>query len=194
MTSGLAAETTVYVYEDAATLNLAQYGSTEPDNSGESWYEGRDAHLLDNRYPGYLFIKRPLPAGEYRAFLFWHSEGLIICDGYPESRRNKFEHIITVTAPEGTLAEAFFDPMQDGDAITATTTVGTVSYEAGAVTADLTEAVTAGHNLEFIALDGTTALSLKVSDATTTDGVLTWSVAIQPWNDGDLLMVRIFTP
>ena len=194
VTSGLAAETTVYVYEDAATLNLAQYGSTEPDNSGESWYEGRDAHLLDNRYPGYLFIKRPLPAGEYRAFLFWHSEGLIICDGYPESRRNKFEHIITVTAPEGTLAEAFFDPMQDGDAITATTTVGTVSYEAGAVTADLTEAVTAGHNLEFIALDGTTALSLKVSDATTTDGVLTWSVAIQPWNDGDLLMVRIFTP
>ena len=99
-----------------------------------------------------------------------------------------------MTAPEGTLAEAFFDPVADGAALTATTTVGTVSYEAGAVTADLTETVTAGHNLEFIALDGTTAMSLKVSDATTTDGVLTWSVAIQPWNDGDLLMVRIFTP
>ncbi len=190
VTSGLAAETTVYVYEDAATLNLAQYGSTEPDNSGESWYEGRDAHLLDNRYPGYLFIKRPLPAGEYRAFLFWRSEGLIICDGYPESRRNKFEHIITVTAPEGILAEAFFDPMQDGDAITATTTVGTIKWESGKVKAMLTPTVT-NHVLDFISLDGSVLLSLDVTDATTTDGVLSWTVASSPWSAGDQLMVRI---
>ena len=34
-------------------------------------------------------------------------------------------------------------------------------------------------------------MSLDVVDATTTDGVLSWPVATQPWENGDQLMLRI---
>ncbi len=101
-----------------------------------------------------------------------------------------WEHIITVTAPEGTLAEAFYDPVADGAATTATTTVGTITWESGTVKATLNLTVT-GHILDFIALDGSVTLSLEVSDSTTTVGVLSWTVASSPWSAGDKLMLRI---
>ena len=104
-----------------------------------------------------------------------------------------WEHIITVTAPEGTLAEAFYDPVADGGATTAATTVGTIRYETNTVKATLTPTVT-NHILDFIALDGSVALSLDVVDATTTDGVLSWTVASAPWSTGDKLMLRIRQP
>ena len=193
--SGLPAETIIHTFKEAIETRLSLYGPTKPTvGAGEHWLEGPDAHLFGYKYPGHQYLRRPLPAGEYRYFNMHRADEMVICDGDPYALRGKKAHVVTVTAVEGTLAEALFDPTMDGAALSATTTIGTVSYDAGAVTADLTEAVTAGHNLEFIALDGTTALSLKVSDASTTDGVLTWSVAIQPWNDGDLLMVRIFNP
>ena len=95
--------------------------------------------------------------------------------------------------PGGTLAEAFFDPVADGDATIATTTVGTITYESDEVEADLTPTVT-NHILDFIALDGSVTLSLDVSDATEADGVLSWSVADAPWSAGDKLMLRIRQP
>ena len=51
----------------------------------------------------------------------------------------------------------------------------------------------AGHTLHFIALDGSVPLSLKVADATVdaANDTLSWTVASQPWNDGDKLMLRI---
>ena len=51
----------------------------------------------------------------------------------------------------------------------------------------------AGHTLHFIALDGSVPLSLKVADATVDapNDILSWTVASQPWNDGDKLMLRI---
>ena len=51
----------------------------------------------------------------------------------------------------------------------------------------------AGHTLDFIALDGSVQLSLKVAEAEAdeTTGTLTWKVESQPWKAGDKLMLRI---
>ncbi len=50
-----------------------------------------------------------------------------------------------------------------------------------------------GQRVEFIELDGTVGLSLEGSNAVEGPavGTHTWSVASQPWNDGDLLILRI---
>ena len=50
-----------------------------------------------------------------------------------------------------------------------------------------------GQTLDFIELDGSIDTSLNVSDATVNRSAATWtwSVASQPWDDGDLLMLRI---
>ncbi len=162
--SGAPAGTTVYTYSYAEHY-LERYGPTEPDNYGEYWLEGRDADLFGRRYPGHLHNKRPLPAGEYRSFSLARSREMKLCQGDAWAQRGKFENVITLTAPAGTLAEAFFDPVADGGATTATTTVGTIRYESNTVKATLTPTVT-NHVLDFIALDGSVALSLNVADAT----------------------------
>ena len=53
-----------------------------------------------------------------------------------------------------------------------------------------------GHHIDFIALDGTVVLRLDFDDAVDVveEGrtrALTWGVCERPWNDGDLLMLRI---
>ncbi len=53
----------------------------------------------------------------------------------------------------------------------------------------------AGHHADFIALDGSVSLRLDLDDASeTVEGAkrtLTWNVCTQPWESGDLLMLRI---
>ena len=50
-----------------------------------------------------------------------------------------------------------------------------------------------GHILDFIEVDGSIDTSLDIADATVnqTAATWTWSVDSQPWEDGDLLMLRI---
>ena len=169
---------------------LPEYVEVSPESQiGEIWYEGPHARLFGHR-SGYTTFTRPLPAGEYR---FFHNSSMrdwLPCDFYDERMSNKLEHFVTVSAPVGTLAESFFDPYASSTAVIGTTTVGTISWQSGRVTADLTIDVT-GHALDFIGLDGTTTLSLIVADATETGGALTWSVPTQPWSAGDKLMLRI---
>ena len=193
--SGQPAGTKVWTYFWASERSR----TTPPsgDNFGEGktwWFEGPDAAVLGLQYayPGDVSTGRPLPAGEYRAFMRTRGPEGVVCDA-PALVMASWEHIITVSAPEGTLAEAFFDPVTDGTATTATTTVGTIRYETNTVKATLTPTVT-DHILDFIALDGSVALSLDVVDATTTDGVLSWTVASAPWSTGDKLMLRIRQP
>ena len=112
---------------------------------------------------------------------------MVVCDGKPDA---KVVVVITVTAPAGTLAESFFDPATSSAAVVGTTTVGAISWEASRVTADLTLTVPTAATLDFIALDGTVALSLAVANATSTDGVLAWEVTPQPWDGDDQLMLR----
>ena len=53
--------------------------------------------------------------------------------------------------------------------------------------------IMSGQILDFIGLDGAVSLSLNVANSTVDDATdtLTWSVSSQPWEDGDMLMVRI---
>ncbi len=164
---------------------------TDPKEWSEIWYTGRDATLFGYRIPGFATLVRPLPAGEYRLFLHHRWRIYAVCDFYPAALRNKREYVLTVTAPAGTLAESFFDPYASSTAIVGTTTVGTISWQSGEVTAALTRSVT-GHALDFIDLKGTTTLSLPASNATTTaSGALIWAVSKQPWKAGDKLMLRV---
>ncbi len=194
------------VWEDRHGLGLP------PDNMGRFWLEGPDRDLFHfggfdpgevtllggNTPDTIIFTRRisttrPLPEGEYQIFLNGMSAGQLLCDGYSELERNLYSNMVTVTAPTtDILAESFFDPTEDGEAVGGGTTIGPIKWEAGQVEAVLTLDVT-DHKLDFIALDGTVSLSLDAVDATKTGSVLTWLVAEQPWNAGDKLMLRVDT-
>ena len=157
-------------------------------------------------------LARPLPAGEYKSDLKENELAFALCDFVISN-----EWTVTVTSPTGTLHELFFDPVADGSAVAADSTNGvlkpaaftdanggsatihSISYESGTVEVEVTpDGALTGQVLDFIELDGTVSLSLDVGDAVVDEatgsgqaGTLSWSVSSQPWEDGDMLMVRI---
>ena len=145
---------------------LETYSGRENYTIKAEWLIGKDKDLFITRN-GYLHTNRPLPQGEYHIFFNWTTVEIPDCGPHPKEILEYHRILVTVTAPAGTLAESFFDPYASSTAIVGTTTVGTISWQSGTVTADLTRDVT-GHVLDFIDLDGTTTLSLPVSNATTT--------------------------
>ena len=174
---------------------------------GEFFVGGRDQALFVPRRSGAFDTARPLPAGEYKfnTYYMFHSE--ILCDAIPEAAKRRFEVFVTVTAPTGTVHEAFFDPVAIGTAVGAGTsngalepaafTVGGVStalqtlkWQGGSLTLELSSpASLSGYALDFIALDGSVSRSL-VGGATAASNH-TWSIADPPWQAGELLMLRI---
>ena len=111
------------------------------------------------------------------------------------------------------MHEAFFDPVAIGAGVGAdgtngvlkpaaftvggaSATITSLKWEAGAVTMELNPSASlAGHAIDFIALDGSVTSTLSFDDATQGGGgALTWSVANQPWNAGDKLMLRVRRP
>ena len=149
---------------------------------------------------------RPLPAGFYTFFFNWVDP---VCPTTsPPGVDNNDLINLTVTAPERTVHEAFFDPVDIGDAVGAdatngvlkptalslggnTTTISSLKWEGGEVTMALSPTSTslADYAIDFIDTTGTTTLSLSSDNASTT--ALTWTVPDAPWADGDLLMLRI---
>ena len=155
---------------------------------------------------------RPIPSGRYKARHriqpYFHQA----CDFAPEGIYTLID--ATVTAPPGTIHEAFFDP--------ATTTAG-VGYLAGSATTtgvlepagfsmrgrdiDITglewrngqvvlsfdRTVQLSDGLSFIETDGTAGLYLSQYDDTEDlrARTATWDVSEQPWESGDELMLRI---
>ena len=158
---------------------------------------------------GYLLevaTKRPLIAGTYNISMLGYSYRYIPCNySWPDFRF--IEERINVTAPAGTIHEAFFDPIDVGGSVQASETDGvlkprtftggtlnSIGYSDTAVTIGVTpETALDGRIVEVIEIDGTVSLSLDVSDATVnaTDDTLSWTVAEAPWADGDELMVRV---
>ena len=163
-----------------------------------------------NGYQSPFTIKRPLAAGTYSVTARGIRGEFLPCNFTPESG-GRIDYTITVTAPAGVLHEALFDPVTltagvgaDGSNGTLTPTGFNVSgtstsitglrWEDGTATLSLSPYVSlAGHVLDFIALDGSVALSLPVSSAMEDSavGTLTWSMAKQPWVARDLVMLRI---
>ena len=180
---------------------------------------GADATLFQNviddadgdpttRYDGTLVAVRPLPEGVYRLQEHKQIHSFIPCDFFPDDAYD--EWTVTVTAPSGTVHEAFFDPVVIGAAVGAdgtngvlkpaaftvvgaNATITSLKWESGTFTMELNPSASlAGHTIDFIALDGSVTTTLSFDDATQGGGgALTWSVAAQPWNAGDLLMLRI---
>ena len=154
---------------------------------------------------------RPLPAGDYTFVSEGRWGGWICRTQFTELERrlNRHTRTVNVTSPAGTVHEAFFDPVAIGAAVGAdgangvlkpaaftvggaSATITSLEWESGVVTMVLNPSASlAGHAVDFIALDGSVSLALSFDDATQSGGTLTWSVASQPWNDGDLLMLRI---
>ena len=162
-------------------------------------------------YANFLGTSRPLPLGNYNISLFTEWFNFMPCNF---NRRDYYEiYTVTVTAPNGTVHEAFFDPVVlSGGGVGAdtsgngvlrpqaltfngtTSALESLSWQSGKVTLTLTDGIDlTGLNLDFINLNGNTALSLKagVAPANSTKKTYTWPVASAPWAAGDLLMIRL---
>ena len=184
-------------------------GETPPPKLGDIYAIYQDAALFTTNWPGVADTVRPLPAGEYRFYYGYRPKEYVICDGLPEDEKKRREVFVTVTAPVGTVHEAFFDPVAIGSAVGADASNGALNptsftvggaraslqslkWEGVSVTLTLSSSVPlSGHTIDFIALDGTVARSLNGGAATVSGNNLTWNVATQPWQAGDKLMLRI---
>ena len=210
----------VFAYE-YRSFYVDTYGDSIPSKYDRMfWLEGGDKDLFSVKYPGIVSTVRPLIKGEYRFYFNDVPKEYIICDAKPEAERKRDERLIHVTAPTGTVHEAFFDPASLGASIggssgivgfspyggtlkpaafqvnNSTTTISDLSWQNGTVSMTLTPYVSlSGYALKIIELDGTVSLTLKVNDAKTAGSKkkLTWSVSSQPWHAGDKLMLRIET-
>ena len=172
-----------------------------------------DVTIIDNdddpaRYGFEYRPNRPLPAGLYKTGLVFQLPEDMPCNFIPF---NPFDMQVTVTAPAGTLHEAFFDPVTIGTAVGAGASNGVLkptAFTLGQTSTQITglkwennQAVLtlsphlslASSALDIIELDGSVSLTLNANDATVdaTAGTHTWSVTTQPWHDGDKLMLRL---
>ena len=187
------------------------------------WLTGQDSQLFmslvvdDDEDPltghkNHLAIARPLPAGVYRFAHHVIGNEYMPCGFTPDTR---LLWIVTITAPLGTVHEAFFDGVTIGSAVGVdaahgvlkpksfpvtegvnTPTIQKATWEAGRAVVEFEPSLPLeGHHLELIALDGSLSLRLDFDDASETiEGVkrtFVWNVCNQPWVNGDLLMLRI---
>ena len=136
-------------------------------------------------------------------------------DVLSEKARTSIEFFINVVAPDDTIHEAFFDPVLLESGVGATAAEGSIApsefsqegqdsikidriswhqSKAEIVLSDATDL--GGHHIDFIALDGSTSLRLDFDEALQAAAPndtqsLSWGVCEQPWQDGDLLLIRI---
>ena len=172
-----------------------------------------DDMISSNGYNHTITTARPLPRRLYRFFKHTHPPQFTPCDYTPD--KPSIEYLVTAVAPDSAVHEAFFDPVAIGEAVGAdaangvlkpasfslieegsTVTLSKIAWESGRATVELDPSLSlAGHHADFIALDGSVSLRLDFDDAAdTVDGTkrtLAWNVCAQPWESGDLLMLRI---
>ena len=155
-------------------------------------------------------IMRPLPKGTYNVNFNVRPASYKIC-GFNPTHNNYSAFTVTVTPPSRTAHEAFFDPVTVGSAVKADGTNGVLKptgFNVGITSTEMTglewnnnkvvltlspHVSLQGYALEFIELDGSVSLSLRGKEGTVNSaaGSHTWTVADQPWEDGDKLMLRI---
>ena len=204
---------TTYDFYFASSLPAGTVLNEPLPTDGKWWLGGKDNAFVGFE-SGTLHTTRPLPTGEYRFFISYQMPTSIPCNYHPDEYKTMYENFIHVTAPEGTLHEAFFDPVGVGSAIGAggadgvlkpdsfttddgaDTAIERIHWESGKVVVRLNpHTQLADHHLDFIALDGSVILRLDFDDAVESEGAadlsLTWGVCTQPWVPGDKLMLRI---
>ena len=198
--SGQAAGTQAYLFSEAwPDVPLA-----ELIGNGEYRVIGRDGMLFaPQQQTGAFETARPLPSGEYKFNPYYIDNAYKPCEAMPEELKTFYEVTVTVTAPSGTVHEAFFDLLVGAAGVPlpsdftvggAGTAIHWLEWRDGTVLLLMAPYVDLkGHTLDFIALNGTVVLSLDAGAATADPaaGTLTWAVASQPWREGDELMLRI---
>ena len=202
--------------------HFSYLGLSSPARTGRTWFGGPDNEVVRYRdtnvreYPeSTTFTRRyetarPLPSGGYSFYENWVSALHDVCDKDWPILHNHLLVNLNVTPSTSALHEAFFDPVDIGNAVGAdssngvlepnafaldgtTTTISSLKWEDGAVTMTLNPTASlADYAIDFIDVTGTTTLSLTSDNASTT--ALTWTVPDKPWSDGDLLMLRIHKP
>ena len=219
-------------FQEAARLASGSASATEVNRETKSyrepqyhrwWLSGPDherfqALIIDdddqpsNGYDHALATTRPLPAGAYQVHYNFQHYSAVPCNQMHDDSYGDWT--VTVTAPAGTVHEAFFDPVAIGagvgaddsqGALTPTAfTVGAtgvtlqrLNWEAKRLQLELSAAVPlANHYLDVIALDGTVSLRLRLDDATTAatasgGQAWRWRACTAPWAAGDKLMLRL---
>ena len=211
MESGLPAGTFVYdTYEHAASEDQVSMG----------WFEGPYKDLVtyvdidfyptrdEVRFTRRVLTTRPVPAGAYTIYVNGTWFDGMVCDRYPEIARKRRALELTVMVPPGVHHEAFFDPVNIGDAVGAdstngvlnpavfkldgvATTISSLKWQDGVVTMALSLASgsLSDYAIDLIDTTGTIILSLSSENANSTSA--TWSVPGKPWSSGDLLMLRV---
>ena len=173
------------------------------------WFIGDYADLFD--YGSYeVTTTRPIPKGAYEVNEHFQKSEWIPCDYVPPPAIWRY----TFESGADVLHEAFFDPVVIGDAVGTDSDNGVLKpdtfdpdnsdeivmdrliWQDVQVSLELSSSVAlADHRIDFIVLDGSISLRLDFTTATKTnsDGAvtLTWGVCEQPWEEGDLLMLRI---
>ena len=219
LSSGLPAGTLFHEFENGSGLPPDNVGRTWAEGDAKDLVKFEASDLTPHTSLSTLYgpkqrlyftqrvlTARPLPAGVYRFYLNTLAAWRVVCNLISDVERNRFEHQLTVTTPPGSrvVHEAFFDPVAIGTAVGAVGSDGVLSpstavvglkWESGTVTMEIDPSTTVkGHAVDLVALDGSVTTTLAFDDATHSGGTLTWSVATQPWSDGDLLMLRIHKP
>ena len=185
-------------------VSRAAYRYDDPQYS-RYWLSGSDSgrfHPLvidadgapSTGYDHALATTRPLPNGTYHVRYNWQHPSEIPCGFAPDDSYDDFT--VTVTAPAGTVHEAFFDPAALGSGVVgrdaaqgvlAPAAVGTaggaagaaassptsatlrrLTWDAGQLRLDVAGTTLAGQQLELIRLDGTVGLTLRGDAATAT--------------------------
>ena len=216
MNSGLPAGTEAFQQPHEYTARLSARGE---QLSGDLQLLGGDANLFTAPLTdgGNVHTTRPLPAGEYHFFYLYRGPHLIPCNGHPVEWERDYEVLLTVSSAEGVVHEAFFDPITDGTVVAADSTIGVLKPTAFTDANDTSATIEriswdpgtgdsgtlkikvkphtglADHMVDLIGLDGLVSLSLDVDNAAmdAANQTLSWTVASQPWQSGDQLMLRI---
>ncbi len=195
LSSGAAAGTEVYTRTfDYDEPRYHRFWLTGPDAARIQTLVDDDDSQPGNGYDHRLAITRPLPAGTYRLHRNWQHSSEIPCNFVPDDSYRDWT--VTVTAPIGTVHEAFFDPAALGSGVVgrdaaqgvlAPAAVGTaggsagaagasptsatlrrLTWDAGQLRLDVSGTTLAGQQLELIRLDGTVGLTLRGDAATRT--------------------------
>ena len=159
---------------------------------------------------------RPLPGGVYKVFYNDQPAAWVPCDYNPKWNQDLIEVVVTVMSPVGTVYEAFFDPVEIGASVGAdvengvlepasftlegigSVNINRIEWKSGRVEIQLdshSARALSDHHMDFTALDGSVQLRLDFDNATEVEraGIraLSWGVCTQPWESGDLLMLRL---
>ena len=195
------------------------FGDYWLDGKDKDLFTMRISADSDRYYEG-VYAIRPLPQGEYSVFFSQYHQSLPCHDlrsANAWKTRDTIELIFTVTnfEKEHIAHEAFFDPIAQGSSIGADATRGRIDPNSFHVDSS-TEVTIKGIDWDSgvvtlsMKVDGPTVpagtievvgqssgwIMLNLPDAVRTMGddhtILRWGVCDQPWNRGELLLLRLY--